>query len=85
MDIYYSLLSRATCRCCSMSIEQKLCEMKLFQLQSMPNAIGCMDQRFAIKNSCRSCLALIIVDIQPGLSENDNPARKKAFPGCEIL
>ena len=40
-----------------MSIEQKLCEVKIFQLQSMSNAIRCIDQRFAY--SCISCLALI--------------------------
>ena len=44
---------------CSMSIEQKLCEVKIFWLQSMLNAIRCIDQRFEIKNSCISCLALI--------------------------
>ena len=44
---------------CSMSIEQKLCKVKIFQLQSMSNAIRCIDQRFAFKNSRISCLALI--------------------------
>ena len=44
---------------CSMSNEQKLCEVKIFQLQSMSNAIRCIDQRFALKNSRISCLALI--------------------------
>ena len=42
-----------------MSIEQKLCKVKIFQLQSMSNAIRCIDQRFAFKNSGISCLALI--------------------------
>ena len=42
-----------------MSIEQKLCKVKIFQLQSMSNAIRCIDQRFAVKNSSISCLALI--------------------------
>ena len=37
----------------------KLCKMKTFQLQSMSNAIKCIDQRFAFKNSGISCLALI--------------------------
>ena len=41
-----------------MSIEQKLCKVKIFQLQSMSNAIRCIDQRFAFKNSRISCLAL---------------------------
>ena len=42
-----------------MSIEQKLCEVKIFQLQSMSNVMGCVDQRFAFKNSSILCLALI--------------------------
>ena len=42
-----------------MSIEQKLCEVKIFQLQSMSNVIRCIDQRFAFKNSRVSCLVLI--------------------------
>ena len=42
-----------------MSIERKLCEVKIFQLQSMSNAIRCIDQRFAFKNYRISCLALI--------------------------
>ena len=42
-----------------MSIEQNLCEVKIFQLQSMLNAIRCVDQRFAFKNSRISCLAWI--------------------------
>ena len=56
-----------------MSIEQKLCKVKIFQLQSMSNAKRCIDQRFAFKNSGISCL------------ENDNPARKKAVAGCETF
>ena len=42
-----------------MSIEQNMCEVKIFQLQSMSNAIRCINQRFAYKNSRISCLALI--------------------------
>ena len=44
---------------CWMSNEQKLCEMKILQLQSMSNAMRCIDQRFAFKNSVISFLALI--------------------------
>ena len=43
-----------------MSMEQKLCELKKFQLQSMLNAIRCINHRFAFKNSCIACLALIL-------------------------
>ena len=42
-----------------MSIEQKLCKVKKFQLQSMSNTIRCIDHRFAFKNSGIACLALI--------------------------
>ena len=41
-----------------MTIEQKLYEVKIVQLQSMLNAIRCIDQRFAFKKSRISCLAL---------------------------
>ena len=44
---------------CSMSIEQKLCKVKIFQLQSILNVIWCIDQRFVFKNSRISRLALI--------------------------
>ena len=39
-----------------MSIEQKMCEVKI----SISNAIRCIDQRFAFKNYGISCLALIL-------------------------
>ena len=42
-----------------MSNEQKWCKVKKFQLQSMLNAIKCINQRFALKNSGFSCLSLI--------------------------
>ena len=53
-------------------------DLKIFQPQSMSNAKRCIDQRFAFKNSGRSCLRSG-VDIQAEQSENDNPARKKRF------
>ena len=62
-----------------MSNEQKLCQVKIFQLQSMSNAIRCIDQRFALKNSD---IALTIV-----LSNQRRtillliPARKKTVAG----
>ena len=34
-----------------MSNEQKLCEVKIFQLKSMSNVIRCIDQRFVFKKS----------------------------------
>ena len=45
---------------CLMSIEQKLCGEKIFQVQSWQSksiAIRCIDQRFAFKNYGISCLA----------------------------
>ena len=66
---------------CSMIIEQKFCEVKIFQLQSMSNLIRCIVQRFAFKNSRISCLALIF--------NLNNPRTtvllaKKSVTGCEI-
>ena len=43
----------------AMSFEQKLRKVKIFRLQSMSNAIRCINQRFAFKSSGISCLALI--------------------------
>ena len=42
-----------------MSIEQKMCDVKIFQLQSMSNVIRCIDQRFAVNKSGISYLALL--------------------------
>ena len=39
-----------------MCIKEKLCEVEIFQLQSMPYVIRCIDTRFAGNNLC---LALI--------------------------
>ena len=65
-----------------MSIEQKLCEVKIFQLQSMSNAIRCIDQRFAFKNSRISCLALIFNLKNPSMTVL---YAKKSVAGSEIL
>ena len=64
-----------------MSIEQKLCEVKIFQLQSMSNAIRCIDQRFAFKNSRISCLALIFKMKNPSTTVL---YAKRSVPGGEI-
>ena len=40
-----------------MSIEQKMCQEKTFQLQSMSDAIRCINKGFAVYNSGISCLA----------------------------
>ena len=44
---------------CSMSIERKLREVKLFQLPSLSNAITYIDRTSAVKNSGISFLTLI--------------------------
>ena len=53
---------------CSMSNEQNCAKRNLFNsngvVQSMSNAIRCMDQRFEFKNSSIACLALTILDRQ---------------------
>ena len=53
-----------------MSIEQilNLCKVKVSQLPSMSKVIACINQRFAVKNSGKSC--------HP---ENDNHAHKNRF------
>ena len=68
---------------CSMSIERKLCEVKIFQLQleSISNAIRFIDRRYAFKNSGVLCLALIF--------NLNNPRTtvlyaKKSVAVCEI-
>ena len=61
-----------------MSIGQKLCKVKIFQLQSMSNAIRCIDQRFAFKNSGISCLALIF---NLNNARTYNPVRKSVVGG----
>ena len=42
-----------------MGIQQELCEEKIFKLHSISKAIICIHTRFAVKNSCISCLALM--------------------------
>ena len=55
----FSVLTFSRLISCWMSIEQNLYWVKIFQLQFMWNAIGCINQRFVFKNSGISCLALI--------------------------
>ena len=55
---------------------------EIFQLQSMLNLIICIDQRFAVKTSDMSCLALIFNLNRDKKPENYNLASKKAVPGC---
>ena len=59
------------------------CDVKIFQLQSMPNAIRCIDKMFVFKNSGISSLALIFI-LSNLQSQNDNLERKKAVPGCDM-
>ena len=69
---------------CLMSIGQKLCKVKIFQLQSMLNAIRGINQRFAFKNSRISCLARLAL-----IFKLKNPSMtvlyaKKTVAGGEI-
>ena len=59
LNFEFSILNFLWSMSCSMSIQQNLCQVKIFQLQSMSNAIIFIDRRFAVKNSVISCLALI--------------------------
>ena len=59
LNFKLSVLTFSRLMSCSMSIEQKLCKVKFFQLQSMSNAIRSIDHRFAFKNSGIACLAWI--------------------------
>ena len=60
--------------------EQNLCEMKIFQLKSMSNAIRWIDQRFTFKTSGISCLALIfnLSNLRATILHS-----KKRVVGCE--
>ena len=57
-------------------------QVKLFQLQSVSNAMRCINQRFAFKNSGFGVPGL---DVKPELSQIDNLASKKAVAGCQTL
>ena len=59
LNFKLSALTFSRLMSCLMCIEQKLCNVNVFQLQSMSNAIGCINQRFVFKNSGILCLALI--------------------------
>ena len=59
LNLKFSILTFSRSMSCSMSHEQILCYVKIFQLQSMTSAIKCIDQRFAFKNSGIACLTLI--------------------------
>ena len=54
---------------CSMSNEQKLCKVKIFQLQALKEFWYFMPGH----------------DILPEQFENDNPGCKKDVAGCKIL
>ena len=57
-----------------MSIEQIHCYGKIFQLQSFPNFMICIEKKFAVKNSGVSCLASIL--------DLSNPNMKILHCGC---
>ena len=51
----------------SIDVEQKICKVKIFQLQSMYKAITCINERFTVVSG---------FDIQLEQSKDDNAARK---------
>ena len=61
LNFKFSVLTFLKSMICLMSIEQKMCEEKKIQPQSMSNVIMCVDQRLrlAVKNSGVSCMASI--------------------------
>ena len=65
---------------CFISIEENLCKEEKFQLQSMSNAITCIDERL-VKNSGLSLIILSGFDIQLEKSYNDNLACQKSVQG----
>ena len=67
-----------------MSIEQKLCKVKIFQLSTL-NAIRCIDQSFAFKNFRISCLALIFnLNVPTQFPRTTVLNEKKLVAGGEI-
>ena len=61
-----------------------VCEVRKFQVQSMLNAIICINKRFEVKNSGIPCPALIFNLSNPGMTILLNPGRNKAVQGCKI-
>ena len=47
-----------------MRIEQKMCKVKIFQLQSMLDVIRCIDERFVFKNNEEFSYFVSGLDIQ---------------------
>ena len=62
----------------SMSNKQKLCKVKIFELQTMS-----IDERFAVKNSVISCLALILNLSNDQQPKNENHECKKLVQGSK--
>ena len=68
------------------TFSKKLFQVKKFQLQSMSNAITCIDKRFAVKNSGISCLALIfsLSNLRTILPMAASACKKWVKPGLDI-
>ena len=65
---------------CLVGIQQNMCSVKIFQLQSMSNAITYIDEGLL----SRIWYMVSGLDIQLEQSENDNPAWKNQFQGCKM-
>ena len=59
LNFKFSVLTVSRFMSCSMSYRQKLCQVKIFQLHSMSNAIRCINQCFEFESSVFLCLTLI--------------------------
>ena len=69
-----------------MSIEQKLSEVKIFQLRSLTLMCVKCEKMYRSKVCVREFYYLVHgLNIQPEQSENDNPALKKAVADCETF
>ena len=63
------------------SCTQKTCGEKIFQHQSMSNAMTCFDQRFAVKNSGVYSLASLFDSSNPNIKI---PASKQLVQVCKV-
>ena len=61
-----------------MSIEEIMCKEKIFQLQSMSNAIICIDKKvYNLEFWFTSILSGLVVQLEQPKNDNLNPASKK--------
>ena len=76
LNFKLSVLTFSRSMSCSMSIEQNLCQVKMFQLQSMLNWIKCINQMFNTVCIQEFLYFVSGLDIQLEQSKNYNPVSK---------